>query len=172
MTEKQPKRTRRINLRSLLKWSKGEVDVEPDNLPLAVEQTERVSKQQFIPKVLKVAGKIPFADDLAASWYCAQDPETPGKVKLTLLAALGYFVMPIDLVPDVIVGLGFTDDATVLMTALGVVGSHIQPEHKRAARRLLHIPEPRVASDHPVRSEVPFYCTRMSTNIQINKLKQ
>lgn len=129
------------NLKSLLKWSKGEVDIPPEDLPMAVEETKRVSRQQLVPKLLKVAGRIPFADDLASAWYCAQDPDTPMKVKLTLLAAIGYFVMPADLVPDVIAGLGFTDDATVLMTALSVVGGQIKPVHQRAARRLLRLPE-------------------------------
>ncbi|MGB3626463.1 MAG: DUF1232 domain-containing protein, partial [Henriciella sp.] len=64
------------------------------------------------------------------------------KVKAILFAALGYFVVPTDALPDIIVGLGFTDDATVLATALGIVGAHIQPKHRRAARRLLGLPEP------------------------------
>jgi uncharacterized membrane protein YkvA (DUF1232 family) len=68
-------------------------------------------------------------------------------VKGVLLAALAYFVIPTDMVPDVIAGLGFTDDATVLATALGVVGTHIKPRHKRAARRLLHLPEPPAGSE-------------------------
>lgn len=135
------------NLKSLLKWSKGEVDIPPEELPEAIEETKRVSRQKFFPKLMKVAGKIPFADDVASAWYCAQDPQTPMKVRLTLLAAIGYFVVPTDLVPDVIAGLGFTDDATVLMTALSVVGSQIKPEHQRAARQLLHIPEPAKISD-------------------------
>ena len=83
---------------------------------------------------------IPFADDVAAAYYCATDDETPRKVKLVLFAALGYFVLPVDLIPDVITGLGFTDDATVLATALGVVGAHIKPQHRLAARRLLGLP--------------------------------
>lgn len=131
------------DLKSLLRISKGEVtEEEVKNLPLAVEKTRRVSRTRLLPKLMKVAGRIPFADDLSASWYCAQDAETPLKVKLVLLAALGYFVVPADLLPDVIMGLGFTDDATVLATALGIVGSHIQPRHRRAARRLLQISEP------------------------------
>lgn len=68
-------------------------------------------------------------------------------VKGVLLAALAYFVMPADLVPDVMMGFGFTDDATVLATALSVVGASIKPEHKRQARRLLRLPEPKSDQD-------------------------
>ena len=67
------------------------------------------------------------------------------KAKLVLFAALGYFVLPIDAVPDLVTGLGFTDDATVLATALGVVGAHIREPHRIAARRLLGLPERPVA---------------------------
>jgi len=93
--------------------------------------------------LLKVAGRIPFADDLAAAYYAALDPDTPRKAKAVLLAALAYFVLPVDMLPDMLAGLGFTDDATVLATALSIAGSHIQDRHRRAARRLLSIPEPR-----------------------------
>lgn len=110
-------------------------------VPLNIEQNERIARG-FIPKILKVVGRVPFADDLAAAYYAARDPATPAKAKAVLLAAVAYFVIPTDALPDMIIGLGFTDDATVLATALGVVGSHIKESHRRAARRLLGLPEP------------------------------
>lgn len=113
----------------------------PTGLPLPTEKQTRRTRRKLLPKLLSVAGRIPFADDLAASYYCALDAETPRKVKLVLFAALGYFVLPIDAIPDVIAGLGFTDDATVLATAMGVVGAYIEEPHRRAARALLRIPE-------------------------------
>ncbi|MEM0987013.1 MAG: YkvA family protein [Pseudomonadota bacterium] len=111
-------------------------------LPVPTVQSERTTKRRFVPKLLKVAGRIPFADDLAAAYYAALDPATPRKAKGVLFAALAYFVIPTDALPDVVAGLGFTDDATVLATALGVVGAHINERHRRAARRLLGLPEP------------------------------
>lgn len=115
---------------------------QPRRIPISLERDRRRTKTRFIPKLLKVAGRLPFADDLAAAYYAAIDPKTPKKVKAILFAALGYFVVPTDALPDIIVGLGFTDDATVLATALGIVGAHIQPRHRRHARRLLGLPEP------------------------------
>lgn len=102
----------------------------PTRLPLATEKQTKRTKRRLIPKLMRVAGRIPFADDLAAAYYCALDAETPRKVKLTLFAALGYFVMPVDAIPDVLAGLGFTDDATVLATALAIVGSHVKDHHQ------------------------------------------
>ncbi len=116
-------------------------DSIPTQLPIATERQRRRTKRKVLPKLLRVAGRIPFADDLAAAYYCAIDPETPTKVKLVLFTALGYFVLPVDAIPDVLTGLGFTDDATVLATALGLVGTHIREPHREAARRLLGLPQ-------------------------------
>lgn len=110
-------------------------------LPRSIERDERISRG-LIPKLLRVAGRIPFADDIAAAYYAARDPLTPMKAKATLFAAVAYFVLPADLVPDVLLGLGFTDDAAVLGTALSIVGMHVKDRHYRAARRLLRLPEP------------------------------
>lgn len=115
-------------------------DSIPTQLPIPTEKQQRRTKRKLIPKLLRVAGRIPFADDLASAYYCAVDVETPIKVKLVLFAALGYFVLPVDAIPDVLTGLGFTDDATVLATALGLVGAHIKEPHRIAARRLLGLP--------------------------------
>jgi uncharacterized membrane protein YkvA (DUF1232 family) len=48
----------------------------------------------------KAAKQVPFAEDVVAAYYCALDPETPGKAKAVLLGALAYFIMPMDAVPD------------------------------------------------------------------------
>ncbi|MEL6857198.1 MAG: YkvA family protein [Pseudomonadota bacterium] len=113
----------------------------PTQLPIPTEKQRKRTKRKLVPKLLAVAGRIPFADDLAAAYYCAIDADTPMKVKLVLFSALGYFVLPVDAIPDFLTGLGFTDDATVLATALGIVGAHIQEPHRIAARRLLRLPD-------------------------------
>jgi len=111
-------------------------------VPTVLERNRRTTRRRIVPKLMRVAGRVPFADDLAAAYYCALDPTTPRKAKAVIFAALAYFVLPADAIPDVIAGFGFTDDATVLATALGVVGAQIRERHKRAARRLLGLPEP------------------------------
>lgn len=124
-----PRETRDVIIENGEKW--------PTQLPIPTTRQQSRTRAKFIPKLLRLAGRIPFADDLAAAYYCAIDAQTPGKVKLILFSALAYFVLPVDAIPDVVTGLGFTDDATVLATALGIVGAHIQPPHREAARRLL-----------------------------------
>ncbi len=85
----------------------------------------------------KAARHIPFMEDVVAAYYCALDSNTPLKAKGILLAALGYFVLPTDAIPDFIFGLGFTDDVAVLTAAIAAVRAHITPAHRLAAREAL-----------------------------------
>jgi uncharacterized membrane protein YkvA (DUF1232 family) len=88
-------------------------------------------------KLVRVAARIGFADSLVAAWYCAVDKATPAHVRGMLLAALAYFVLPADAIPDVLAGIGFTDDAAVIAAVVGAFARYITPEHRtRAARRL------------------------------------
>jgi uncharacterized membrane protein YkvA (DUF1232 family) len=99
-------------------------------------RAERV-KRRFWKTLRKALRVIPFADELVAAYYCALDPSTPRRVRLILLGALAYFVLPFDAIPDMLAGIGFTDDATVLLAAIALVRSHITPVHREAARRAI-----------------------------------
>lgn len=94
-------------------------------------------RRSFWRKLRGVVSHVPFAADLLAAYYCAFDRATPLQVKATLVAAIAYFVLPIDAIPDVLPVLGFTDDAAVLATAIKLVASAIRPEHREAARAAL-----------------------------------
>lgn len=120
---------------------KIDIGTQKLNLPMTLERDQKTVRDGFWKKLTRVAGKIPFAEDAAAAWYCARDPKTPLRVKATLMAALAYFVLPTDMVPDFIAGFGFTDDATVLMATIGLVSSHLTEAHRKAARVALNIPE-------------------------------
>lgn len=109
-------------------------------LPAVVARNEETVRQGFWKKMARVAGRVPFAEEAASAWFCTRDPATPLRVKATLLGALAYFVLPADLIPDFVAGLGFTDDATVLMAAIGLVSSHIKPAHRADARKALGLP--------------------------------
>jgi len=94
-------------------------------------------RREFWAKLKRVATKLPFVEDLLAAYYCAFDRQTPRHVQAALLGALAYFILPFDVVPDLMPVLGFTDDAAVLATAIRMVASHIKPEHREAARAAL-----------------------------------
>ena len=121
--------------------SPTELETPRIQLPAVIARNERWCNAAS-EKFLKVAGRIPFAEELAAAYFCAIDPVTPGRVRGILLAALAYFVIPTDLIPDFISGFGFTDDAAVLATAIGLVSGHIKNRHHAQARAALDIREP------------------------------
>ena len=108
-------------------------------LPAVIERHERIVHEGFWKKLRRLIGKIPFAEDLLAAYFCALDSQTPLVARATLLAAVAYFVMPIDAIPDAIAFIGFSDDATVLATAIAVAGIHIRPEHRAKSRAVLLI---------------------------------
>ena len=104
-------------------------------VPSVVKLNEQRVARGFWPKIRKVAAKVPFAAEALSVWYCAKDEETPTAAKGMMLAALAYFVLPTDVVPDFIAGLGYTDDAAVFATLMTLVGRNLKPRHREAARR-------------------------------------
>jgi len=109
---------------------------EPPERGPTPEEHELV-RSGFWPKFKRVASQLPFAEDLLAAYYAAMDPATPARVRAVLIGALAYFVLPADLIPDVVAGLGFTDDAAVLTAALGTLAEHVRPSHRERARLTL-----------------------------------
>ncbi|MEF0943284.1 YkvA family protein [Rhizobium sp. BR 362] len=101
------------------------------------ERQEKSVRSKFWPTLRKAARYIPFSRDVVAAFYCALDPQTPTRVRGILLAALGYFVMPVDIIPDFFAVIGFSDDVAVLTLAFGMIQSHIRQEHYDAADRAL-----------------------------------
>ena len=105
--------------------------------PAVVRVNEEKVEKGFWPKLRRVAAKIPFAADALSLWYCVKDEDTPLAAKGLIFAALAYFVLPLDAIPDVVVGLGFTDDAAVIAAVLAVVGRNVKPAHRQAAKDAL-----------------------------------
>ncbi len=101
------------------------------------KRKEETVRRKFWRTLRRSAGQVPFAEDVVAAFYCALDRDTPPRVRGILLAALAYFVMPLDVVPDFLAGFGFTDDMTVLLAALTTVKANIRPAHRLAAREAL-----------------------------------
>lgn len=103
----------------------------------AFAERERNVRRDFWAKLKRFAARVPFVDDIVAAYYCALDPATPLRVRGMLLAALAYFILPTDVIPDFIAGLGFADDLALLTAVTGLVSSHITPTHRAAAARAL-----------------------------------
>lgn len=108
--------------------------------PIDADATSRRDKKvraEFWSKFKSFASQLPFAEDVAAAYFCATDKNTPFKVRGTLLAALAYFILPLDMVPDILAFVGFTDDIAVLTAAFTLVQSHITEEHRERARKMM-----------------------------------
>ena len=102
---------------------------------LAADEAEFARK--LWRKILAEAANLPFLEEILTAHYCAFDRRTPFYVKVILAAAIVYFVVPDDLVPDSLSLIGLADDAAVFGLAFKVVSSHIKPEHREAARAML-----------------------------------
>ena len=98
---------------------------------------EQTLRQRFWRKLRTLALRLPFAEDLLAAYYCAFDRQTPAHVKAALVGAIAYFVLPADLIPELLPVIGYTDDAAMLAAAIRLVAAHITPDHREAARRKL-----------------------------------
>jgi len=70
-------------------------------------------------------------------YYAALDPDTPSWAKGTIFAALGYFISPIDAVPDITPVVGYVDDLGVLAAAFAATAANIKDEHVAKAKKTL-----------------------------------
>ena len=82
-----------------------------------------------VPRVGKVV------EHALSLYYTAQDPNTPAWAKTVIYGVLGYFILPVDLIPDLIPVVGFSDDLAALVAALATVGIHVTPEIKNRAKK-------------------------------------
>jgi uncharacterized membrane protein YkvA (DUF1232 family) len=101
------------------------------------EKKQTRIRARFWPTVKKALRTIPFMDEVIAAYFAMLDPQTPMAARLTLIGALAYFVLPFDLVPDFLFGVGFLDDASILAAAIASVSASITDDHREAARQAL-----------------------------------
>lgn len=88
----------------------------------------------FLTSMKRFLGKVPFTRDAVTLYFCMIDSETSLYAKVMITFALIYFLSPLDTIPDFITGLGFTDDATVILTALTLVKTEVKVDFLTALR--------------------------------------
>lgn len=118
------------------------LDRDSFHLPAVIARHARIVEEGFWPKLLKLAGRVPFVEDLAAAYFCVIDPTTPGRVRGILLAALAWFVLPAAVMPEFVAILGFTNEIAVTAIAVRMIRKHLKDRHYVRARAALGIPEP------------------------------
>lgn len=103
------------------------------------EYAQYFNESQLWKKLKKVAHKAgrKAVYYVLVLYYVSIDPSVPRSMKLKVLGALGYFILPLDFIPDFILGLGFTDDLAALAWALFTMRKYVTPEIERKARERL-----------------------------------
>ena len=91
---------------------------------------------RFILFIRTAGRKIKFLPKILTIFYCMQDKDTPKFIKLALMGAIGYVILPFDLVPAVFAGFGWLDDAADVTEALPYEGSYVKTDHREKVRRM------------------------------------
>lgn len=118
-----------------------EFDEKETPIPEDLEQyNKNFSEKGFWNKLKKVSKKLGLKTVYVALllYYVMTSGEVDLKSKLAIAGALGYLILPLDLIPDFIPIAGFTDDAAALMAALTMVSSNITPTIQNKAIDKLH----------------------------------
>ena len=93
------------------------------------------NESAFWKVVKKMGAKV--ARPALLLFYELKDPNIPVKAKMEIIGALGYLIAPVDLIPDGIPGLGYTDDLAALVATVSLTSQYITPKVKRQANEKL-----------------------------------
>lgn len=107
-----------------------QVPADPARLKL---EEPRLAKR-FWRKLKTTVSYLPGAESFLAAFYAAIDPKTPATAKAVLFGALGYFVVPVDFIPDIFGAMGYGDDLAVMFAAIKAVESSITDAHRNLAQ--------------------------------------
>jgi len=114
---------------------KRESFVSEDNVGFSKDYSENTFWDK-VKSFATVAGKEVIEKALQL-YYALQQPSTPVWAKTVIVGALGYFISPIDAIPDVVPMIGFADDLGVLAAAIATVAIYITDDVKaKAAEKL------------------------------------
>ena len=109
--------------------------VNPDSVDAEVLESSVVDEALLL-RLLRRAGRV-VARPALECLELLLDPDTPTSAKVTVLAALTYLLMPLDLIPDFIPAVGFSDDLVAITALLSICGRHrTEAIRTRAQRRL------------------------------------
>lgn len=100
-------------------------------------KVEVVSEETFLKRL---GGKLKSAgvNLVYTSWllyYTLAEDDVPVKVKGTIVGALSYFLLPMDIIPDFVPVTGYSDDLVSLIAAIAVTAAYVTPEVKRKAQQ-------------------------------------
>jgi len=105
------------------------------------DYSKEYSEKSFWKKVRNFAIKAgrEVIEKALMMYYCLKDGDTPVWAKTVIVGALGYFIAPLDAIPDLTPMVGFTDDLGALAAAFAIVAAHIKSDHKQMAKEKLKV---------------------------------
>jgi len=92
-----------------------------------------VIDEGLLKKILLTAGRA-IAQPALEGFELIMDNATPPKVRISIIGALTYLIVPIDLIPDFIPASGFSDDLVALTAVITLWQHYITPDMKFRAK--------------------------------------
>lgn len=109
----------------------------PIELPEKYKDPQKV-KEDFWPKFKRVASKVPGVADVLALFFYLNSDRAPASHKLSIVATLAYFIMPMDVVPDFLGPIiGYSDDLALALGLIRFIGTDEMKPYRVYARRWL-----------------------------------
>lgn len=98
--------------------------------------TKYFSEGNLFEKIIAFSGKAGtnMLFYVLVLYFLMINKDIPMRTRMVFMAALGYFILPTDLISDFLPGLGFTDDLTFITYAITQGTDHITPEIKAKAK--------------------------------------
>lgn len=116
-------------------WLKSPTPIKPETyVGSDSARNQQTVRAQFVSKAKSFLRGVPLASEIVALYFCMLDPKTPAWVKAAAAAALAYFILPLDAVPDFLPLVGLSDDLSVLSAAIAALSSFITDDHRQQAR--------------------------------------
>lgn len=102
------------------------------------DYSQEYTEKKLFEKILEFAKKagMQLVYMVLIGYFLLQSPDVPKKDKAIIIGALGYFIMPLDLIPD-LMPMGFADDLGALALALANVSFYINEDIKNKAKQKL-----------------------------------
>ena len=106
------------------------------NEPTSGEEISSVTFWRKLRGMVAIAGRKTLFSSLVL-FNCLKDRDTPAWARGVIVGALGYLILPTDLIPDMLPGAGYSDDWSTIVVALGTVAAYIKETHKLRAKEQL-----------------------------------
>ncbi len=106
-----------------------------------VNYQKKYSETALNKKIIKVVGILgsKVISCILLLYYTLLAKNTPSSVKLKIAAALGYFISPIDIIPDFMPIIGYTDDLALLAATITLVSAHVTDQIRLRARNKIQL---------------------------------